>query len=127
MADERERDGTGEAEAPFGDVERSDSYFEIQLDRGTVALAGLAFAALLVLSFLLGHWWGRRASGDDAAAGAIAAATDGPDASVGGGLAEPLDDEVVIEQDVDVNEPRPITRPAISSNAPAATAPRRWC
>lgn len=40
--------------------ETEESYFEVQLDRGTVALAALALAAVLVLAFLLGAWWGRR-------------------------------------------------------------------
>ena len=47
----------------MSEAERDDGYFEIQLDRGTVALAGLGVVALLVLAFLLGSWWGRSEAG----------------------------------------------------------------
>lgn len=40
----------------MAEPEATDGYFEIQLDRETVALAALGFVVLLVLAFLLGRW-----------------------------------------------------------------------
>ena len=38
------------------EVERSDSYYEVQVDRETLVLLGFGFVALLVAAFLVGRW-----------------------------------------------------------------------
>jgi rare lipoprotein A len=80
--------------------DRDDGYFEIQLDRGTVALSGLGVVALLVLSFLLGSGWGRSDATPDAAPDAAPAAAVGGEAAAPG--PEPLAPSAVAEdEDVD--------------------------
>ncbi len=38
------------------EVERSDSYYEVQVDRETLVLLGFGFVVLLVVAFLIGRW-----------------------------------------------------------------------
>lgn len=38
------------------EVERSDTYYEVQVDRETLVLLGFGFVALLIAAFLVGRW-----------------------------------------------------------------------
>ncbi len=60
--------------APELEDDRAESYLEIQMDRPTIVLAAGAVLVLVVGAFLLGSWYGSRASTGDDIAGAAPAA-----------------------------------------------------
>jgi cell division septation protein DedD len=68
------------------EAERSDTYYEVQVDRETLVLLGFGFVALLVAAFLVGRW-----TAPAPAAGGEQAAALGELAGLGGDEPSPID------------------------------------